>query len=207
MLSFLTVMTPSGRLYPVDTRLRPNGRAGSLVSSLSAFRDYQLEQAWTWELQALTRARFVAGDPDTGKGFVEIRREALIRKRDLNVLRSELGEMREKMIQQQKSTQTDRPSQKHRAGGLVDIEFVIQLGVLATAASHPEVIESTVSTEQLKTLADAGWIESEDAKKLHQTSLRLRSLRTLETLVPGEQHVDTDCREAAAVFQKLMADN
>ncbi len=207
MLSFLTVMTPSGRLYPVDTRLRPNGRAGSLVSSLSAFRDYQLEQAWTWELQALTRARFVAGDPDTGKGFVEIRREALIRKRDLNVLRSELGEMREKMIQQQKSTQTDRPSQKHRAGGLVDIEFIIQLGVLATAASHPEVIESTVSTEQLKTLADAGWIESEDAKKLHQTSLRLRSLRTLETLVPGEQHVDTDCREAAAVFQKLMADN
>ena len=63
VLSFLTVMTPSGRLYEVDTRLRPNGRAGSLVSSIEAFRAYQLDDAWTWELQALTRARFIAGSP------------------------------------------------------------------------------------------------------------------------------------------------
>ena len=74
ILSFLTVMTPSGRLYEVDTRLRPNGRAGSLVSSIGAFRDYQVNQAWTWELQALTRAHYVAGQRSVQVRFDRIRR-------------------------------------------------------------------------------------------------------------------------------------
>jgi glutamate-ammonia-ligase adenylyltransferase len=204
MLSFLTVMTPSGRLYPVDTRLRPNGRSGSLVSSLHVFRDYQLEQAWTWELQALTRARFVAGDQKTGQEFGEIRREALIRKRDPGVLRKELLEMREKMLKQHPPKKANKPSQKHRAGGLVDIEFVIQLGVLANAASHPIVIDSTVSNEQLDALTEAGWVEPAEAKELQETASNLRGLRTLETLIPGEQHPDMDCRRTAMIFQKLM---
>lgn len=206
LLSFLTVMTPSGRLYPVDTRLRPNGRAGSLVSSLDAFADYQLKEAWTWELQALTRARFLAGNAATGAKFEAIRTTALQRPREPEPLRTELGNMRRRMMQEHVVLENANPAPKHQPGGLVDIEFVVQLGVLVTAWSHPEVTAGTTTLGLLRALVDAAWLKPEDAGVLEQTARALHRQRMLETLVPGEhpQHIDSSA--AAAIFARLIGD-
>ena len=97
VLSLLTVPTAAGFLYSVDTRLRPNGRAGLLVSSVEAFRRYQMTEAWTWELQALCRARAIAGDASAGAAFGTIRREALTVRRDPALLQKAVSDMRERI--------------------------------------------------------------------------------------------------------------
>ena len=137
ILSWLTAITSAGRLYEVDTRLRPNGRAGALVSSLPAYETYQKQQAWTWELQALIRARPVAGCRSIGGDFRRIRREVLCAPRDPDRLREELNEMRGRM-----ATTQPQGNEKYRPGGLVDIEFICQFGVLSLASDHPELLDS-----------------------------------------------------------------
>jgi glutamate-ammonia-ligase adenylyltransferase len=204
LLGFLNVLTPSGRLYEVDTRLRPNGRAGSLVSSLDAFADYQLHHAWTWELQALARARFVAGDETTGSAFRHIRRQAMARPRELSQLRADLSEMRSKMARQHGAGSAVEAGPKHQPGGLVDIEFIAQCGVLATAAEHPSVLETTATLEQLRALSAIGWLAEADAKVLEETARALHQQRMLETLTGGEQAAPVETRAAAEVFARLL---
>jgi glutamate-ammonia-ligase adenylyltransferase len=206
VLSFLTVMTPSGRLYAVDTRLRPNGRAGSLVSSVDAFRDYQANEAWTWELQALTRARFIAGSPALAAHFTRIRQDVLCRERDAERLAAELHEMRERMRQEQAARHGEAlpESPKHAPGGLVDIEFIAQLGVLASARRFPRVIQVTGTREQLAELAAIGWLDAAPADALLDTMDCLRRQRLMAELVgdPGG-----DCpglAAAAAVFRQKL---
>jgi glutamate-ammonia-ligase adenylyltransferase len=204
MLGFLTAMTPSGRLYEVDTRLRPNGRAGSLVSSLSAFREYQRQQAWVWELQALTRACTIAGNQATGQRFSEIRRETLTQKREPQQLRDELSAMRLR-IAEEKPPQLDAGQRaKHGPGGLVDIEFVVQLGVLTNASQHPEVLQSSASTEQLLALARVGWITTTEADSLAQTARALHQARLLLALVPGEPLVEVATSESARICRRIL---
>jgi len=204
LLSFLTVMTPSGRLYPVDTRLRPNGRAGSLVSSLDSFAEYQCKAAWTWELQALTRARFVAGNAETGERFARIRRDVLARPRETERLRADLHDMRVRMAQEHAGTETADAPPKHQPGGLVDIEFIVQFGVLVNAPRHPEVVASTSTLELLRCLADLGWLVSVDALVLEHTTQALQQQRMLEVLVPGEHLQRIESSQAAAIFDRLF---
>lgn len=204
LLSFLTAMTPSGRLYAVDTRLRPNGRAGALVSSIESFAEYQRKEAWTWELQALTRARFLAGDAATGGAFESIRNEVLRHPRALAPLREDLSAMRQKMLHELGEHSVDDAAPKHQPGGLVDIEFVVQLGVLATAAMHPSVIESTATTWQLQELERSGWLSHSDAATLGETALALRRQRMLHVLEPGEPQAAIDTRPAAGLFEKFV---
>ena len=97
--SWLTSYTSAGLLYETDLRLRPNGSSGLLVSSIEAFAQYQRNQAWVWEHQALTRARFVAGDTNVGRTFERIREEVLRQRRELSDLKREVLEMREKMLE------------------------------------------------------------------------------------------------------------
>jgi len=213
VLGLLTAMTPSGRLYEVDTRLRPNGRAGSLVSSLTAFRDYQLQQAWTWELQALTRARFIAGNPLTGQGFDAIRHEVLTQPRDPQQLGVELSAMRQRIADEKGSNpakrDADKPatewSAKFGPGGLVDIEFVVQLGVITTAAEHPEVLQSSDCTGQLQALARIGWIGADDAAILQQTARALHQNRLLLVLLRCEPLAEVDTSQSAHICQRLLA--
>lgn len=209
MLGLLTAMTPSGRLYEVDTRLRPNGRAGSLVSSLAAFRDYQLQQAWTWELQALTRACAIAGNPTTGQQFSAIRSAALRRSRDPQHLLDELSRMRQRIAEEkpgEKPVHPDAGQQaKHEPGGLVDIEFVVQLGVLTMAAQHAEVLWSSASGEQLQALARVGWIAVNDAEILLQTAAALHQRRLLLALVPGEPSAKVDTTASARICRRILA--
>ena len=187
VLSFLTVMTPSGRLYEVDTRLRPNGRAGSLVSSIGAFREYQSNEAWTWELQALTRARFVAGAPPVAARFNRVRQEVLCRQRDEAALAAELRDMRQRMNREHAADEhlDLGTSPKHRPGGLIDIEFLAQLGVLSNARLYPRVIQATGTLAQLAELEAIGWLCPEDAAKLADTMRRLRSKRMMQSLLRG----------------------
>ena len=206
VLSFLTVMTPSGRLFAVDTRLRPNGRAGSLVSSISAFREYQLNQAWTWELQALTRARYIAGCEAVAVQFNRIRQEVLCRARDGQALVTELWEMRQRMSREHDAdAHLDvAQSPKHRPGGLIDIEFVAQLGVLSSAQLYPRVIQATGTLAQLDELEAIGWLNHSEREVLADTMRRLRRNRMLSALMQGMQEAEIDTQAAADIFSARL---
>ncbi len=179
MLSFMSATTPSGRLYSTDARLRPNGRAGLLVSSVDAFRRYQQEEAWVWELQALTRARPVAGDTQTAEDFSAIRQEVLTTVRDKTLVKTEVRNMRERI----RAEHGDTNPLKHGRGGLLDIEFVVQLGLLLNAENHPGVIGSTQLGSQLKALHDCGWINASTLKILDSAYEQLMHARLQATLV------------------------
>jgi glutamate-ammonia-ligase adenylyltransferase len=156
MLGFLSVLTPSGRLYNIDARLRPNGRAGLLVSSVKAFKRYQMEEAWCWELQALTRARAIAGDPETGDSFRSIRKAVLSKPRDIKQVKQAVLDMRARIQSQHGETSP----LKYGHGGLLDIEFIVQLGLLLNTEAHPQIIGSTEIDKQLQALLDCGWLDS-----------------------------------------------
>jgi glutamate-ammonia-ligase adenylyltransferase len=202
VLSFLTVMTPSGRLYEVDTRLRPNGRAGSLVSSIGAFREYQLNSAWTWELQALTRARFVAGSRAIAARFNRVRQEVLCQYRDERALAAELLDMRRRMNREHEADAHLDVSQspKHRPGGLIDIEFIAQLGVLSSAMLYPRVIQATGTLAQLEELEAIGWLGRGEHDVLTDCMRQLRRSRMMSALLPGPPASPVDTSAAAAVF-------
>jgi glutamate-ammonia-ligase adenylyltransferase len=206
VLSFMTAMTPSGRLYAVDTRLRPNGKSGSLVSSVTAFHKYQLNEAWTWELQALTRARFVAGNPGVGDAFGLIRNEVLSAPREPGEVRKDLAEMRDKMRGEQSSgdAEDNRRAAKHGHGGLVDIEFIAQLGVLTQAPAHPATLEATGTLGQLRALNDCGWLEAADAVVLKETMNELRRQRMMAELAPGLGLPPVETSASAMVYDRLL---
>jgi glutamate-ammonia-ligase adenylyltransferase len=155
----LTSMTGAGRLYDTDLRLRPDGASGLLVSSLTAFRSYQREHAWTWEHQALTRARFVAGDATIGAAF-EVEREAILRlPRPFARLRTDVMAMRQRMsaAHPNRSPLFDL---KHDRGGMVDIEFAVQFLVLAHAHAEPELTRNLGNIALLGSCARLGLVPS-----------------------------------------------
>ena len=209
VLSFLTVMTPSGRLYEVDTRLRPNGRAGSLVSTVSAFREYQLNDAWTWELQALTRARFVAGKRSVQVRFDRIRQEVMCRPRNAGELRDDLLAMRQKMGQEHETNAhlDTSTSPKHCPGGLIDIEFIAQLGILASAQTYPGVLQATGTLDQLVQLSSIGWLAPEEAAALEETVRRLSLQRMNASLLPGEASRPPDTQDSARIFELKLGNS
>jgi len=153
--SWLTTLTPAGMLYDTDLRLRPDGAAGLLVSSIEAFRTYQTTHAWTWEHQALTRARFVCGEPDIGAAFEGFRRTLLCAPRDASKLRGEVLEMREKM-RAGHVNKSELFDLKHDAGGIVDVEFAVQYLLLAHAHTHPELTDNIGNIALLRRAAELG---------------------------------------------------
>ncbi|MBL8309183.1 MAG: bifunctional [glutamate--ammonia ligase]-adenylyl-L-tyrosine phosphorylase/[glutamate--ammonia-ligase] adenylyltransferase [Burkholderiales bacterium] len=141
--SWLTTMTAAGRAYEIDVRLRPDGAAGLLLSTAGAFETYQREKAWTWEHQALTRARFAAGDPDTGAVFETIRDVTISRHREWPALREEIIAMRARVSEGHPNRKPDLWFDiKHDTGGLVDLEFAVQAIVLRESASHRALREN-----------------------------------------------------------------
>ena len=166
IVTLLTTVTPSGVLYEVDMRLRPSGSSGLLVSSLEAFARYQREEAWTWEHQALVRARPVAGGQRVAERFGEIRREVLARPRDAAALQQEVRTMRERMWCQHAWRRPGRFDLKRDPGGITDIEFVVQYAVLAHARRHPALLRWTDNVRLLGELAATGVLSAEDAGRL-----------------------------------------
>jgi glutamate-ammonia-ligase adenylyltransferase len=166
MIHLFTARTGAGVLYEVDMRLRPSGNAGLLVSSLRAFEGYQRSDAWTWEHQALLRARPIAGDPAVAARFEAIRRAVLSRPRDPVALRDEVREMREKMRASLDRSGAGRFDVKQGTGGVADIEFMVQYGVLRWAHRHPDLLDWTDNVRQLDTLARHRLLEGDAAERL-----------------------------------------
>ena len=166
IIHILSTQMAAGRLYETDMRLRPEGNAGLPVSSLEAFDHYQHHKAWTWEHQALIRARVVQGSQHLVHEFDRIRQSVLTRRREPHQLRQDVVEMREKMRSNLGSRKPGVFDLKQDAGGIVDIEFLVQYGVLLTAGEHPELLKYTSTIELLDVLSDCDWLCREDAALL-----------------------------------------
>ncbi len=209
MIHLVATRTGAGELYEVDTRLRPSGASGLLVSSVDAFADYQREQAWTWEHQALVRARVVAGDPGIAEAFEAIRREILGRRRDLDALRVEVREMREKMRANLAASGEGEFDLKQDHGGIADIEFMVQYAVLAWSCDQPGLLDYTDNIRILERLAESGLLAEEesramcDAYRAYRARYHHLTLQGRKAVVPAAEFGDR--REAVrALWRRLM---
>ncbi len=183
--TWLSSQTAAGQLFEIDVRLRPNGDAGVLVSSLAAFRQYQLESAWLWEHQALTRARFSAGDAAIGAAFEDIRTEVLCQARDLAGLRSEVLAMRRRMLHAHATPagQADTIFDlKQDRGGLIDVEFIVQYLVLGHAHRYPQLTANLGNIALLKMAAELGLIPAELADTVRNAYRDYRRMQHLARL-------------------------
>ena len=174
--TWLATATAAGVLYETDLRLRPDGAAGLLVSSLAAFEDYQLNHAWTWEHQALTRARFAAGDAAIGAAFEALRRRVLCQPRAAEKLRADVLAMREK-IRAGHPNCSDFFDLKHGPGGLVDVEFAVQYLVLAHACRYPELLDNVGNIALLGRCAELDLLPRDLAASAAQAYRELRRLQ------------------------------
>ncbi|WP_106476053.1 bifunctional [glutamate--ammonia ligase]-adenylyl-L-tyrosine phosphorylase/[glutamate--ammonia-ligase] adenylyltransferase [Phytohalomonas tamaricis] len=179
IIHILTAATASGTLYEVDMRLRPSGNAGLLVTTLDAFTDYQHKKAWTWEHQALVRARAIVGDPELMARFEQVRRNVLSQRRDIATLRQEVVTMRHKMREHLGSSPNAREEGlfhlKQDPGGLVDIEFLNQFAVLAMSHEAPALMTYTDNIRIIETLESCGKLSAEEAEQLRTAYLALRN--------------------------------
>jgi glutamate-ammonia-ligase adenylyltransferase len=196
MIHILNTLTPSGQLYEVDMRLRPSGNSGLLVTSLAAFESYQRKEAWTWEHQALVRARVVSGSEAVSERFQAVRQAIVGQARDPDTLRTEVREMREKMRQQLGTSPSKEAEQFHLKqdrGGLVDIEFMVQYLVLANAGNHPELMTYTDNIRILDSIEAEGLLAPEQADELREIYKAYRAfghrqtLQNKPTVVSGDQ--------------------
>jgi glutamate-ammonia-ligase adenylyltransferase len=191
MNSWLSSQTAAGILFETDLRLRPNGDAGLLATSLEAFRKYQLESAWVWEHQALTRARFAAGDPVLGEAFEQIRSEVLRQPRELDALRAEVLAMRKKM-RDAHSGKSGLFDLKHDAGGLVDVEFLVQYLVLGHAHAHPGLTANLGNIALLRIAAELGLLPADLAAQCGDSYRLYRRLQHRQRLNDQPSRVDPD---------------
>ena len=193
--TWLSTRTAAGILFETDLRLRPNGDAGLVANSLVSFRQYQLENAWVWEHQALTRARFVAGDPAIGAAFEQIRREILCQQRDIATLRSEVLAMRQKMADNLATRGDDTVFDlKQDPGGLVDVEFLVQYLILAHAHQYPQLTGNLGNIALLRIAAECGLIPAaladtvRDAYREYRRLQHLRRLNNLDSRIDAAPH-------------------
>jgi glutamate-ammonia-ligase adenylyltransferase len=171
LLHILTVPTYLGTLYEIDMRLRPSGNAGTMMSSLDAFAEYQRSSAWVWEHQALVRARVVAGDHALAASFATTRLELLCQPRDRETLKGEISGMRARMAGQH----GESDDLKRSSGGIVDIEFVVQYLVLAWSHEYPVLAEYTDNIRILETAENLQLLPARMAQNLRTAYLALRS--------------------------------
>ena len=174
--TWISSTTAAGILFQTDLRLRPNGESGLLVSSVEAFRQYQMESAWVWEHQALTRARFSAGDAGIGRKFEAIRIEVLRQPRDLAELKREVSAMREKMAAAH-ANKSELFDIKHDRGGLIDVEFIVQALVLGHAHEHAELTGNLGNLALLKIAAGLGLIPADLAERVRNAYRKYRTLQ------------------------------
>lgn len=219
IIHLLTTQTNSGQLYEVDMRLRPSGASGCR-SVRSAFDRYQKNEAWTWEHQALVRARVLVGSQDVGQAFEQVRANVLGQERDLAKLRQEVSEMRAKMRDNlgTKGTAAGTGANafeataafdlKQDAGGIVDIEFMVQYAALAWSAQHPSLLRYTDNIRILEGLEQVGLMPAADAHLLREVYKAYRSAAHRQALqneagtVAGDQFAD-ERRQVMRIWKEL----
>jgi glutamate-ammonia-ligase adenylyltransferase len=205
--TWLSAQMPAGQLFETDLRLRPNGDSGLIVSSMAAFRQYQLESAWLWEHQALTRARFTAGDPAVGATFEAIRCEVLKQKRDLGKLRAEVLAMRRKMHDAHATRDAEAATifnLKHDPGGLIDVEFVVQYLVLGHAWQYEELTGNKGNIALLAMAAQRDLIPADLADAVRDAYRDYRRMQHALRLNDQKNRVDkATVADRIAVVRKL----
>ena len=210
IIHLLTAVTPTGSLYEVDMRLRPSGNSGLLVASLDSFAEYQRKEAWTWEHQALVRARVVAGEETLAERFAQVRAEVLGRPRELAELRREVVEMRDKMREHLGGKAgPDAFDLKHDPGGMVDIEFLCQFTVLAMAHDTPALLEWSDNMRILETLEASARLSPDEAEGLRKAYLALRSAAHRASLTDQPAQADAAAfavhrQTVTALWQQLL---
>lgn len=209
LIHLLSAQTGAGTLYEVDMRLRPDGASGMLVSSIKTYEKYQHTKAWVWEHQALVRARAITGDPVIIQAFNQIRKEVLIQSRNSTELKAEVVKMREKMRQSLSCSTTELFDIKQGAGGIVDIEFMVQFGVLAWAYDYPELCEHTDNVSLLHVLHKIGKFSEQDsaglteAYKRYRRRLHLLALQENKGLVERTEF-ESDRKYVSALWKGLL---
>ncbi|WP_076592042.1 bifunctional [glutamate--ammonia ligase]-adenylyl-L-tyrosine phosphorylase/[glutamate--ammonia-ligase] adenylyltransferase [Herminiimonas arsenitoxidans] len=200
-ITWMTAHTPAGILFDVDIALRPDGASGLLVSTVSSFEKYQTNSAWPWEHQALTRARFCAGDSDIGARFEAIRINVLRQTRDPAKLKKDVLEMRKK-LHDAHPNRTDLFDLKHDDGGMIDIEFMVQFLVLRDSAQHAGLTGDIGNIALLKLCGELGLIDTTLAGKVADAYRVFRKLQHQVRLQGAERaRVDQErvAKEIAAV--------
>jgi glutamate-ammonia-ligase adenylyltransferase len=203
IISMTSVLTASGKLYEIDSRLRPEGNSGLLVSSTRAYLKYQLESAWTWEHQALVRARQVAGHGSIEKVFSDIREQVLRLKRDPKKLCQDISEMRDRIYQNTNPPEGERRDIKHSRGGMIDIEFLVQYWVLLRANSIGSGRLNSDNIRLLKALSQLNLITHSQTqlidiyqdyhRLLHESVLQNESAEINSELVATQMAHVTSC--------------
>ena len=211
VIHLLTTRTPSGILYEVDMRLRPNGNAGQLVSSLNAFDTYQENEAWTWEHQALLRARAIAGDPVVQARFEAIRRHVLSRERDAEALRHDVIEMRAKMRRALDKSEPGQFDLKQGPGGIADIEFMVQYAILRWASQYPDLLDWSDNLRLLEGLGRHALLAGDDAELLADTYQVFRAVYHRSALqeAPGlmpDERLREERQMVRDIWQTLMGE-
>jgi len=213
LIFLLTTRTSQGVLYDIDTRLRPNGSQGILVSTVESFAEYQKTKAWDWEHQAIIRARFVTGDQGTGELFARIRKEVLVTKRERGGLSEKVFEMRKKITESVKRKgKTESFHLKKDPGGMVDIEFIIQYLVLLHAHEYDELTRATGCMELLGLLEKARLLSPENAGtlkdvfKLYMKTINHLTLDLQEPMV-SVNTFEKERGQVEAIFQEVLGVN
>ncbi|HCH31693.1 MAG TPA: bifunctional [glutamate--ammonia ligase]-adenylyl-L-tyrosine phosphorylase/[glutamate--ammonia-ligase] adenylyltransferase [Oceanospirillaceae bacterium] len=216
MINYLNTVTGAGQLYEVDMRLRPDGAKGLLVSSLTAFTQYQLHEAWTWEHQALVRARPIAGSQSLAQAFLKVRQQVLSQPKDPQELRQQVVTMRNKM-RQQLATKPSADGKVHEfhlkqdEGGIVDIEFMVQYAVLAHGQSQPKLLTHTDNIRILEGLELHALMPAEQAHNLREAYQLMRSVEHRLTLQNQAGKVSADDlfeqrQMVKGIWQQMMTD-
>lgn len=208
----ITAVTLSGPLYALDMRLRPMGDSGLLVSSMNAFAEYQRNDAWTWEHQALVRSRFITGSDSLRQKFTSLRREILGRKRDLTILKQDIIHMRQRIMESKPSKSKDVFSLKVDTGGIGDIEFIVQFLVLSQASNYPILLEHTDNLRLLNDLAACGILESKQAMLLQEAYLLYRQeVHRLALLdkepISSDNKFDATRHEVQTIWKAILLDD
>ncbi len=210
LVSFMTTLTGAGVLYEIDTRLRPNGRSGVLVSAIDAFENYQRNEAWIWEHQALVRTRVVVGSERLQAKFRQIKNDILGRPPNAEKLRSEVVEMRERMRRELARESEGSLDLKQGIGGIADIEFMVQYLVLLNACENSELLKYSDNIRQLTDLETLAFIDARDARTLMEAYLYFRGRLHRRALLEGSNVIAIDNesaghrREVSQCWQKLM---
>lgn len=211
IIHFLSTPTAGGILYEMDSRLRPSGNKGPLAVRFEALASYLGEEAWTWEHQALVRARVVAGDPELGKRFTDLRARILKRPRTPDELRTEVREMRLKMRRAHGSQSSSVFDLKRDAGGIADIEFMVQYCALRWARELGDWIQYTDNIRLLEGLAQTGLLPQQDAQNLTEIFQVFRSaihslaLQEQTDVVAGDRF-SQERAKVSAIWNSLMLD-
>jgi glutamate-ammonia-ligase adenylyltransferase len=204
VLHWLSVPTRAGRLYEVDTRLRPDGSKGLLVTTVEAFAAYQRERAWTWEHQALLRARPVAGDATMYAALDNVRREVLTRPRAPDQASADVTAMRRRWRRERDRSDASRLDLKQGPGALLDIDFIVQGLILAHAAAHPELLDSTTTARLITACRDAGVLNPAQADAIeHARAIFLT--RALACTLDGRARLTARDRELSVLTGEVLA--